>query len=208
MKKHKIFLLYSIALIAYIPFTHADIHLCSYDPSSSSHYDQVTAIFNEQVYWIADSVYFPITSNFDYFHHGAPYVRDAFGLGQDLDMGTLYIQVCIVNDKVVGFISYSYRIKDDKPMGYIALLAVKQEFQGHGFGRQLMRTALHHLTELGVEAVYLWTRPAIAGNERTLQFYKHMGFYEDGSWFPDDRPDDCMVMWVKMSYSIIRPLLT
>ena len=64
----------------------------------------------------------------------------------------------------------------DGHRGWVYYLAVDPEYQGRGFGRQLMAEAERLLTELGCPKLNLQVR---AGNEAVTGFYAALGYGED-----------------------------
>ncbi len=60
-------------------------------------------------------------------------------------------------------------------LGFIDVLAVSGEFQGHGLGRQMLRGMLAHLQELGCQHVNL---DCLADNETANALYQSEGFTE------------------------------
>lgn len=60
-----------------------------------------------------------------------------------------------------------------EPMGYIALLAIKKNYEGKGVARALIKTAQSWAKDSGYKRVYL---DVFASNTRALEFYKREGF--------------------------------
>ena len=64
----------------------------------------------------------------------------------------------------------------DGHRGWINYLAVQPDFQGRGYGKQLMDYAENELRKLGCPKVNLQIRK---GNNKVLSFYKKLGFAEE-----------------------------
>ncbi len=60
-------------------------------------------------------------------------------------------------------------------LGFIDVLAVSAEFQGHGLGRQMLRGMIAHLQGLGCQHVNL---DCLADNETANALYQSEGFTE------------------------------
>ncbi len=58
--------------------------------------------------------------------------------------------------------------------GRIFEMAVSEEYQGQGFGRQLLHTLERMLVQKGIHHVYLFARP------ETEEFYSLMGYQPEG----------------------------
>lgn len=75
--------------------------------------------------------------------------------------------------KVVAFIMISLRVEEC----HILNLGVAREFQGQGFGRQLMEYVLKHAKRKGAGIVYLEVRRS---NSRAIGLYQRMNFQQIG----------------------------
>lgn len=73
-----------------------------------------------------------------------------------------YINVREGSDDVLG-----------EPCGYIALLAIKEEYEGRGVAKLLMKRAERWAKEMGFGRLAL---DVFASNNRALEFYKRAGF--------------------------------
>jgi ribosomal protein S18 acetylase RimI-like enzyme len=60
-------------------------------------------------------------------------------------------------------------------LGFIDLLAVGRQFQGRGFGREMLRGMIKHLRALGCQYVHL---DCLADNEAGSALYESEGFEE------------------------------
>ena len=73
-----------------------------------------------------------------------------------------YINVREGSDDVLG-----------EPCGYIALLAIQEEYEGRGVARLLMKRAERWAKEMGFDRVAL---DVFASNNNALEFYQRAGF--------------------------------
>jgi ribosomal protein S18 acetylase RimI-like enzyme len=78
----------------------------------------------------------------------------------------------LLADKVVGSIMVGY----EGHRGWINYLAVTPEFQGRGYGRQLVQRGIDELSKIGCTKVNLQVRDT---NKTAIDFYKHLGFKDD-----------------------------
>jgi ribosomal protein S18 acetylase RimI-like enzyme len=74
---------------------------------------------------------------------------------------------------VAAFASGTY--DDASRLGYIDILAVRQDLQGKGYGREMLRGMLAHLRSLGAEQVNL---ECLADNDTGNSLYRSEGFVE------------------------------
>ena len=84
-----------------------------------------------------------------------------------------------INDKVVGFVSYGKSSDDSYDnCGEIYALYIINKYQGNGFGRKLVESAINELKELGYDKMIIG---CLKGNP-TNEFYKHIGgkYVKDG----------------------------
>ena len=63
---------------------------------------------------------------------------------------------------------------EDETKGRIFEMAVSEEYQGKGFGRQLLHTMERMLVQKGIHNVYLYARPEVE------EFYALMGYQPEG----------------------------
>ncbi len=85
-------------------------------------------------------------------------------------------------DKVVGFVAgdanwFSKRAK--KHVGAIHEIVVLPEYQGKGIGKRLMETVINYFKEKGLNTAELWVGDE---NFRAREFYKKLGFKEEGQF--------------------------
>lgn len=64
----------------------------------------------------------------------------------------------------------------DGHRGWINYLAVHQDFQGKGYGRQIMDSVENELRKMGCPKINLQIR---AGNDKVLSYYQKLGFTEE-----------------------------
>ncbi len=85
-------------------------------------------------------------------------------------------QVALVNNKIVGFVTYTgSRDEDLKYAGEIMAIYVLKAYQNQGIGKQLMRVAYQALSDY--KTVFLWV---LSANKKTVTFYETEGFRFDG----------------------------
>lgn len=81
---------------------------------------------------------------------------------------------------VIGFIYFSPSLDKDKnptKIGEIIALYLLPNFQGRGFGKELITHVLHLFEERGLREVVLWV---LAKNRQGRDFYEKIGFVADG----------------------------
>ncbi len=88
----------------------------------------------------------------------------------ELDTGGLF--VLELGSRVVG----SVMVGDDGHRGWVNYLAVDPAHRGLGFGSLLMAEAERRLAHAGCPKINLQIR---AGNERVVDFYRHLGYAVD-----------------------------
>ena len=81
--------------------------------------------------------------------------------------------VGLLDSRAVGSIMVGY----EGHRGWINYLAVAPECQKRGYGRMLVQRATHELKKRGCLKVNLQVRRS---NSSAIEFYKHLGFKEDG----------------------------
>lgn len=112
----------------------------------------------------------------------------------------------IFNDcLIVGYSCWVYQ-QEQQVIGYVVMsiaageahiltLAVHPEFQGQGFGKQILDHALEISSEHGADTIYLEVRPS---NTRAVNIYRKAGFNEIGirkDYYPDIKGrEDALVM--------------
>ena len=85
--------------------------------------------------------------------------------------GTMHIKVMHAKDgKFVGFVAY---FKKSFFKGDLRFVAVKKDFRGHGYGKQLAKYATDALFDMGVLRVKLVTR---TNNYPAQKVYKTLGY--------------------------------
>ncbi len=73
--------------------------------------------------------------------------------------------------KIVGCVCFC---REETTSGRIFQMAVSEEYQGQGFGRQLLHNLERSLAERGVTSVYLYARAEVEG------FYTNLGYQKEG----------------------------
>jgi len=84
-------------------------------------------------------------------------------------------RICVLDfdESICGYASYGRNRLGELPYeGEIFELYLAPEFQGLGFGRKLLETAIRDLHDNGLNKVLVW---ALTDNQRALDFYDHMG---------------------------------
>lgn len=81
--------------------------------------------------------------------------------------------VGLLDGKVMGSIMVGY----EGHRGWINYLAIAPENQKHGYGKKLVQKAIDELKKVGCQKINLQVRK---NNRGVIDFYKHIGFKEDG----------------------------
>jgi len=84
--------------------------------------------------------------------------------------------------EVVGFVACDanwFSPVEGGDAGEIHELFVKPEFQRRGVGRALLKTSLNYMKSKRKKYIGLWVG---ISNNKAIQFYRKMGFTEDGTW--------------------------
>ncbi len=79
--------------------------------------------------------------------------------------------IALVGKKIVGSVCY---FAESETSGRIFQMALSEDYQGKGFGKQLLQTLENSLMKKGVRAVYLYVRTEAEG------FYHRMGYTPEG----------------------------
>ena len=77
-----------------------------------------------------------------------------------------------LEDKLIASVMAGY----DGHRGWINYFAVHPDFQGRGYGKQLMNNVENRLRELGCPKINLQIRE---GNDKVFSYYQKLGFVED-----------------------------
>ncbi len=88
------------------------------------------------------------------------------------------VHVLTVSGEVVGFIVFYAR--DDHL--HLENVAVRPDFQGMGYGVQLIKFAEKVAGEQGIQAIELYTNAKMTEN---LRLYPYLGYTEIGRWHED-----------------------
>ena len=80
--------------------------------------------------------------------------------------------VGLLDDQVIGSVMAGY----DGHRGWLNYLAVSQEHQRKGYGKELVEKAIYELKKIGCLKINLQVRNS---NTSVIGFYKHLGFKED-----------------------------
>lgn len=96
-----------------------------------------------------------------------------------LEEDNSYGFVAIANDKVVGFALFGLILKPTNfispEVTYISEMLVKEEYRSKGIGEMLIKKIVEFSKTRGIDKVELEITNA---NERGINFYKKMGFYD------------------------------
>ena len=86
----------------------------------------------------------------------------------------LYCLIAEHNNKIVGYSTFMYEYSTWDAEFYIHMdcLYVREEFRGHGIGRQLIKEIAKHSRLKGFQIIQ-WQTPS--SNTRAIQFYKKLG---------------------------------
>lgn len=79
--------------------------------------------------------------------------------------------IASIGKKVVGCVCF---FPESEMQGRIFQMAISEEYQGKGFGRQLLQTLERSLAKKGIRDVYLYVRSESEG------FYQRMGYSPEG----------------------------
>ncbi|MCR4691151.1 MAG: ribosomal protein S18-alanine N-acetyltransferase [Lachnospiraceae bacterium] len=92
--------------------------------------------------------------------------------------------------KLIGYCGL-YLVGDE---GYINQVAVTEERQGRGIGKELLSSLLSAAAEKGMKACSLEVRTS---NQRAVRLYESLGFEKDGvrPGFYDHPKEDAYIMW-------------
>lgn len=101
--------------------------------------------------------------------------RKKNGIDYDLRRHRKHAFVAELGDEVVGFLCS--RIYSHISTGHIANLAVASDYQGRGIGKALIRRALEHFREEGMEYARIET---LEQNQKGRHLYPAFGFKEIG----------------------------
>ncbi|MBS3763665.1 MAG: GNAT family N-acetyltransferase [Planctomycetes bacterium] len=97
------------------------------------------------------------------------------GVDYDLSKNAENAFVAVKGNEVVGFVCN--RLYHSRSLGHVANLAVKEESQGEGIGKALMKASLSHFRQMGMQYVRIET---LVQNEKGQHFYPGLGFKEIG----------------------------
>jgi diamine N-acetyltransferase len=113
------------------------------------------------------------------------YLEKAFNLKQlEKELSNKNSQFFFVyfNDEVAGYLKININNAQSEEMGEESLeierIYVKNKFQGHGLGKDLLNKAIETAMDLNKEKIWLgvWEK-----NEKAIAFYKKMGFVQTGA---------------------------
>jgi len=98
-----------------------------------------------------------------------PWNKHERDIEQALSTETSTILVAEIENKLIGTIMAGY----DGHRGWIYYLAIEPEYQGNGYGKQLVQAAEEWLKSRGAPKIHLLTRK---GNEAVQKFYAKIGY--------------------------------
>ncbi|MDR0922207.1 MAG: ribosomal protein S18-alanine N-acetyltransferase [Lactobacillales bacterium] len=98
---------------------------------------------------------------------GAPWTIQQFI--HDLENVNAFYLIALSEDKIVGFISYSYVLDEAE----ITNFAVQAQFKGQGLGKKLMKKLIERLQTQGVNQVFLEVRKS---NKIAQNIYESYSF--------------------------------
>ena len=93
-------------------------------------------------------------------------------IARKLKVQAEFFLVGYLEDKLIASVMAGY----DGHRGWINYFAVHPDFQGRGYGKQLMNNVENGLRELGCPKINLQIRE---GNDNVLSFYQKLGFVEE-----------------------------
>jgi GNAT superfamily N-acetyltransferase len=106
---------------------------------------------------------------------------------ENIRSGSLPGNVCIVDEKIVGF---CFGVRET---GEIQVLAVLADYEDRGIGRELLERTTEELSKLGHARLFLGCSPDPAS--RSYGFYRHLGWRSTGAF--DKRGDEILEILVK-----------
>ncbi len=98
--------------------------------------------------------------------------------------------VAKVKDKVVGYGGFWYIINE----GHITNIAVHEDYRGKKIGTKILNAMINSTEELFIIGLTLEVR---ASNETAINFYKGLGFVEEGvrkNYY--ENKEDAIIMWL------------
>ena len=101
--------------------------------------------------------------------------RKKRGIEHDLDYRPSDSFVALAGDSVVGYVCT--RLYRQQQIGHVANMAVKVEYQGRGVGESLLKAAINHFRDNGMQHARIET---LEQNKRAANFYSSWGFREVG----------------------------
>jgi diamine N-acetyltransferase len=124
---------------------------------------------DDQSHFVASNLYSIAESQFGFEDEG-PW--DLFPFG------------AYVDDTPVGFVMYAYNFKHPRFQAFIVRLMVDQQFQGQGYGREIMQLALRNFREEEkIRDVGISYEPQ---NTAARKLYASLGFTEPGEMLEDE----------------------
>jgi ribosomal-protein-alanine N-acetyltransferase len=80
---------------------------------------------------------------------------------------------------------------------HITNIAVREKYQGQGYGKELMKELMKTAHWLGAQRITLEVR---VSNERAQNLYRKMGFYPSGvrPAYYSDNQEDALIMWAEL----------
>lgn len=98
--------------------------------------------------------------------HTAPWNKEAF----DITFGINHRGwVVVVDDKIIGFLLAAIQLE----VCHVLNIAVKREYQGQGWGSQLLEAMINEVREEGIKTIYLEVRKS---NQQALALYQKWAF--------------------------------
>ena len=88
------------------------------------------------------------------------------------------IFVVMANDKLVGFIVSHIGIEEKGKGAFVKEIWLKQEYQGKGIGKSLMRFIEHKYKNKGVKSIFLMSNK----KSNAFGFYKKLKYKEDNDF--------------------------
>lgn len=92
-----------------------------------------------------------------------------------LDSSNSFIDLALVDKKIIGFISYTIRtvIRYPKPIMEVEELYINPDYRKHGVGRKLMEHVLEYAKSVPCQYIFL---ASDIKREEAHEFYKALGF--------------------------------
>ena len=104
---------------------------------------------------------------------------DSLSLERSIETARKYPQNTLVaedNNRIIGFACYlPCRDEDIKKAGEVMAIYILKEYKGMNIGKKLMDECYKKMKEFNIFVIWV-----LASNKHAIDFYKHLGYKEDG----------------------------